>query len=134
MIKRDEQGNVTAIVCSRPKKCSYCQNNSVALCDYPKSDGKTCDAPLCQMHRWHPKIDEDKDYCRIHRRKIEEPTREASVEKKRIPDLVFIASSKYSGYCREKDCGARWSEGDKMWWDSKTKLVYCDECGTELSG
>jgi hypothetical protein len=130
-ILRDQSGNVTAIICSRPKRCSYCEKQSVKLCDYKLDSGKTCDAPMCVLHTWSP--DFDTDYCRIHRRKMQEPVleekRKAELAAKKRDTLIFFAHSKYAGYCREKDCGAKWQEGDQMYWDSKTKEVFCAECG-----
>ena len=42
-----------AIICSRssrrPRKCSVCHiYDGTQLCDGPKSNGKTCDVPLCR--------------------------------------------------------------------------------------
>ncbi len=31
MFLRDQSGNVTAIICSRPKKCSYCEKMMTGL-------------------------------------------------------------------------------------------------------
>lgn len=64
------------IVCSsgqsKPQKCTYCDRPSVALCDWPIGDGKTCDKPLCRIHAVKPiptfgKPDtDDIDYCPDH--------------------------------------------------------------------
>lgn len=135
MIRRDEQGNVTAIICSRPKKqkCAYCDELSTKLCDHPKDGGGTCDAPMCWRHAWQPPGDLDHDYCRIHRRKMEGPEREAQrkaeLEAKKRDTLIFISDSKYAGQCREKDCGALWKAGEPCYWDVRTKEVFCVECG-----
>lgn len=67
------------------------------------------------------------------RRKIEgaarDEQRKAELAKKKSNTLIFFAQSKYDGYCREKDCGAKWREGEPMYWDSATGAVYCVECG-----
>lgn len=133
VIRRDEAGNVVAIVCSRPQKCAYCTANSDRLCDYELNSSKTCDTPMCWKHSFHPEA--EKDYCRLHTRKLEEATRaeKAKAERTRDPDLIFIAKSKYAGWCREKDCGAKWDEGESMFWNPKTRLVYCVECGEAMS-
>ena len=62
-----------------------------------------------------------------------EAKRNAELEAKKRPSLIFIADSKYDGYCREKDCGARWKAGEGMYWDTRTREVFCVECG-ELMG
>lgn len=130
-IIRDETGNVIAIVCSRPKRCAYCDRSSTKLCDYPKTEGKTCDTAMCNAHAWSP--EPGKDYCRLHRRQLQgaetEAKRKAELEAKKRNTLIFIARSKYAGVCRDKDCGVHWSEGDPCWWDSKTKEVFCNDCG-----
>lgn len=127
----DVRGNM--IVCSRtPKKhCAYCDRDSSKLCDYKLKSGKTCDSPMCAIHTWSP--EPDKDYCRHHREKIEAPERAAKraaeIAENMRDSLIFIAHSKYSGFCRDKDCGARWDQGDPMYWDSKTREVFCADCG-----
>lgn len=130
-VLRNEKGEMTAIVCSRPSKCSYCEKPSMKLCDFKLESGKTCDAPMCGLHTWSP--DFDTDYCRLHRRKMREPEleekRKAELAAKKRETLIFFAHSKYAGFCREKDCGAKWQVGDQMYWDSKTKEVFCAECG-----
>jgi hypothetical protein len=37
---------------------------STALCDWPLSDGKTCDAPLCPEHA--TEVGKDRHYCPRH--------------------------------------------------------------------
>ena len=122
------------IVCSRHsklKKCAYCERDSSTLCDYPLKSGRTCDSPMCALHTWSPEA--NTDYCRHHRAKIEEPEREAKrkeeAEAKRRDSLIFIAHSRFPGYCRDKDCRAKWDSGDPMYWDSKTREVFCETCG-----
>ena len=133
MIKQAADGT-TVIVCSRPKRCSYCDAPHTKLCDGEKGAGKTCDVPLCDKHTWHP--DFGKDYCRMCRRKIEGPSREEQrqleMASRKRDTLIFFAQSKYDGWCREKDCGAKWKQGDPMYWDSKTREVFCAECGELL--
>lgn len=52
-IKRDENGNVTMILCSRgPKRCAYCGSPSTKLCDGPgQRQGATCDTPMWANRR-----------------------------------------------------------------------------------
>lgn len=124
-------GQVTTIICRRPQKCAYCDQSSATLCDFSRGDEKTCDTPMCKLHTWSP--ESGKDYCRFHRRQLQEPMREANrraeVAARKRDSLIFIAQSKYSGFCREKDCGAKWDQGESMFWDSKTREVFCTECG-----
>jgi len=133
-ILRDDQGNVIAFICSRPsrpRRCSYCDNRSTKLCDFALSTGKTCDAPLCNTHTYSPAF--EKDYCRSHRRKMEEPARaeqrKLEMQAKQRDTLIFFARSKYAGRCRDKDCCARWKEGEPMYWDRETREVFCNKCG-----
>lgn len=148
---RDERGQVTAIVCGRAKPCAYCERAHTRLCDFTLASGKTCDTPMCSGHAWQPVWNKDEavkgileqgkslnevlsqDYCRVHRRKIEggerEENRKAELAAKKRDTLIFIACSKFSGYCKEKDCSAKWAQGDPMYWDSKTRETFCSECG-----
>lgn len=132
---RDEKNDVTAIVCREAKRCSYCERPSAKPCDFEVSPEKTCDAPLCSLHTYTP--EPGKDYCRMHRRKLQEPEREAKrkaeLEAMKRDTLIFFAQSKYSGWCREKDCGAKWQQGEPCYWDSKTREVFCVECGELMS-
>lgn len=50
----------------RAKRCSYCPNASVVLCDAPNPmlPGKTCDRPCCRAHAKN--VGPDKDLCRDH--------------------------------------------------------------------
>ena len=62
-------GGETAIVCGRgprPQKCSApgCGRLSVALCDWPVSDHRTCDKRLCAEHR--VKQGPNRDFCPEH--------------------------------------------------------------------
>lgn len=139
VIKRDDTGQFTTIICSRTKRCTYCDKPHVRLCDYPRNDpndGKTCDTPMCAIHSWKPEPGVDKDYCRFHRRIVEGPLREQKRKEELAANkrdtLVFIAHSKYAGFCKEKDCGAKWEEGEPMFWDTQTRQVYCNECGEAL--
>ena len=59
--------------------------------------------------------------------------RKAELEAKKRASLIFIAQSKYSGFCREKDCGSRWQQGDPMYWDKITHEVFCAACGGMMS-
>ena len=133
-IRRDESGNVT-IVCSRPQKCVYCGGPSDRLCDYLMGTGKTCDQPMCSKHSFRSHAKPDTDFCRLHQRLIQQPEREAKAKAERTkdPDLIFIAKSKYAGWCREKDCGSKWDEGEPMYWNPKTRLVFCSECGESMT-
>lgn len=41
-----------------------CCGISQFLCDWPLSDGKTCDAPLCPVHAHE--VGKNRHYCHIH--------------------------------------------------------------------
>jgi|SRR5882672_11328 len=114
---------------SAPKKCAYCHRDSSKLCDYPLKAGGTCSSPMCAAHAWSPKP--GTDYCRHHREKIEAPEREVKrkAATKQRDSLIFIPQSKYSGRCRDKDCGQAWDVGDPMFWDKETREVFCEACG-----
>lgn len=45
------------------RRCAFCQDWSVALCDgpNPKRKSKTCDRPMCWKHR--TMVGADKDLC-----------------------------------------------------------------------
>jgi hypothetical protein len=79
-MSHDDEGRVTAIVCSRgarPKACFDCGRPSVALCDWPlvgPKDGKTCDKPMCSGCRNHHAELGDIDYCRVHEKMHAERT------------------------------------------------------------
>lgn len=55
-----------------PKNCHYCQEPSVALCDWPVKTHKsgTCDRKLCGKHAGQPVPEfgkqQDIDYCPPH--------------------------------------------------------------------
>jgi hypothetical protein len=138
MILRNDKGQVTAFVCSRPAKCAYCDEKSSVLCDFVKADGKTCDAKMCRKHSWNPLDDPKADYCRMHRRVLEAPSRDEALKsdaaKRKRSTLVYFAESKYSGYCRDRDCSTRWSQGEPCYWDRETRDVFCVECGEGMGG
>jgi hypothetical protein len=139
MILRNDKGEVVGIVCQRGvKRCMYCGGPCEKLCDHPTGAGKkTCSVPMCKTHSWQPPGQPDTDYCRPHRRQYEAPARaeqmKSEIEAKKRTTLVFIAHSKYRGWCRDKDCGATWGEGDPCYWDSQTREVFCEECGAQMS-
>lgn len=136
MIRHDPATGVTLFACARPQKCQYCNEASTILCEHPMPAG-TCDTPLCANHAWKPNVAENKHYCRMHRRRIEEAGRaeqaHAEKEKKAISTLIHFPESKYSGFCKDKDCSASWQAGDPCWWDRETRLTYCEDCGDALS-
>jgi hypothetical protein len=47
------------------------------------------------------------------------------------PYLTFVAYSKYAGRCKE--CGDTWEQGEAMYWNPRTKEVFCQNCGDELN-
>lgn len=53
-VRRSKDGQFIAVVCSRgqrrPPKCAFCDQLSTKLCDYPVTQHKTCDAPICNAH------------------------------------------------------------------------------------
>ena len=61
-------------------------------------------------------------------------TRIKAEPKSEEPELVFIRYSKFSGHCRTKDCRNRWDEGEAMYWNPKTREVFCEDCGDEING
>ncbi|MCI0393273.1 MAG: hypothetical protein MOB07_31475 [Acidobacteria bacterium] len=134
---RNEAGDITMFICSRPnkKRCLYCTDQHTVLCDGPMGAGKTCSTPMCGVHTWSP--EPEKDYCRQCRRKIEAPEREAKrlaeLEARKRETLIFIAQSKFAGTCKDQDCGARWEQGQPMYWDKQTRETFCSECGELMS-
>ncbi len=48
----------------RPKPCYVCGEKTVALCDFEVRAGKTCDRPVCALHRHE--VGPDRDYCAGH--------------------------------------------------------------------
>lgn len=118
------------------RHCAYCTERVTRVCDFTiTANGDTCSAPMCTLHAWRPKIIEDRDYCRTHRRRMEEHKQraKAALERRTIPGLVFFSSSRYPGKCADTDCGAVWKKGWPCWWDPVTKKVYCDDCGPLLA-
>lgn len=126
----------TITMCSQKKltKCAYCENSGTQLCDWQHASGGTCDESLCKIHSFTPKIGED--YCRLHRRLIEGAARDEKLkiekEKAKRDTLIFIAHSKFPGRCKDKDCSASWDKGEAMFWDSRTRESYCEECGGSM--
>jgi hypothetical protein len=57
------------IICSRGRRkaprCKWCSNTSTKLCDYKLPSGKTCDAPMCDIHA--KRIGPEVDHCMWHR-------------------------------------------------------------------
>lgn len=55
-------------MCSRGRqqqvKCAFCGRPAAFYCDYPVSDKKTCDKPLCKKCR--AVIGDEVDYCPKH--------------------------------------------------------------------
>jgi len=45
-----------------------CDEDHVALCDYPAGDGRTCDQQICGAHR--TRVGANIDYCPDHRDQI----------------------------------------------------------------
>lgn len=63
-IKRDANGQMTSIVCSRgQRRCRWCGKPCTKLCDFPRDAG-TCDAPMCDSHAKH--VAYETDYCPDH--------------------------------------------------------------------
>ena len=63
---RLEDGS-SAIVCGSfpgEKHCTVCGTFATRLCDFRNSDGRTCDAPLCDAHT--KRIGVNKDLCPLH--------------------------------------------------------------------
>ena len=54
-----------AIVCTRPRGCTVCGARADKLCDFPRGDGKTCDAPLCA--RCAVAKGPERDWCPTHK-------------------------------------------------------------------
>jgi hypothetical protein len=49
------------------------------------------------------------------------------------PYLIFMARSKYPGRCKEKDCRNTWDEGERCYWNPRTRESFCEECGDQLN-
>lgn len=76
------------------------------------------------------------DNCPIRvkdRALIERLTAEIRAEPKDEPELIFIRYSKFAGRCRSKDCRNLWGEGEAIYWNPRTREVFCGECGDEMS-
>jgi len=59
-----------AIVCGTfpgEKHCVVCGTFATRLCDHRTSDGRTCDAPLCDEHT--TRLSAERDYCPFHKPK-----------------------------------------------------------------
>ena len=54
---------------SLPHPCVGCRGLSELACDYPLSDGSTCDAPLCRDCA--KEIGPDRHLCPLHRKIVE---------------------------------------------------------------
>ena len=63
-----ENGKVVGFCCSRGRRkgCVVpgCKRPATLLCDFPKGNGKTCDAPICEHHALH--VGDNLDYCPNH--------------------------------------------------------------------
>lgn len=72
-IKKDPDGHLTTIICSRGGKriyCTDCGRPCGKLCDFPLTgdkEGQTCDRPICPRHSAHVE-GQDIDYCLVHAR------------------------------------------------------------------
>lgn len=53
------------------KHCVDCGAMSTRLCDFKLSNGKTCDAPMCDAHSH--RVGANTDFCRLHRPKESQP-------------------------------------------------------------
>lgn len=92
-----------AIACNRgerPKPCGVpnCDRVRVALCDFKLKTGKTCDAPLCGMHRFQ--VGPDLDYCPVHRKFMTTTSPSSAVAvPTALPDRPCVAQPllKYAG-------------------------------------
>jgi hypothetical protein len=58
--------NGIGFICARDGNphCRECAHESEFLCDYPVGDGKTCDAPLCDVHAHEVGL--ETHYCTAH--------------------------------------------------------------------
>ena len=114
---------------SAGRKKNECRNERYPVGVESESHGRA------EIRAWTPQIGQD--YCRHHRRIIEGAARDEKLKaerhKAKRPTLIFFAQSKYDGYCRDKDCGGRWSKGEACYWDSQTREVFCVECGELMS-
>lgn len=57
-----------AILCGpkpRARRCRFCPRNAPWLCDGPGPSGRTCDAPMCGVHR--TAAGPDRDLCPDHK-------------------------------------------------------------------
>jgi hypothetical protein len=67
-VQQLENGAVRIMCGPDPKplcEVSACDEDQMALCDYPVADGKTCDKRMCEVHR--TRSGNNMDYCPDHR-------------------------------------------------------------------
>jgi hypothetical protein len=67
-VQQLENGAVRIMCGPDPKtlcEVSGCDEDHMALCDYPVADGKTCDKRMCEVHR--TRAGNNIDYCPDHR-------------------------------------------------------------------
>lgn len=128
-VTKDETGQVTRIVCSRPSsaECDFChKRQGTQLCDYPVAKGKTCDKRICVMCTARPK-GKDEDYCPDHR----ERAGLGSVAKREL-DLDgarWLSAAKYANKCLTLSCNTRIEVGDRCFYLPAERGVLCEECG-----
>lgn len=63
---RMPDGNV-GVVCGghrKKKPCKFCGAPAMKQCDWPLSNGKTCDVYVCDRHSLGNGL--DKDFCAVH--------------------------------------------------------------------
>ena len=128
VINRD---GATMIVCSRGQrnpKCEVCGGyGATRLCDYPVSQGKTCDRRMCPNCSARPK-GKDEDYCPDHRERagLGKPEPKFDMEGAR-----FI-SARYDGRC--KACRVEVNAGDQVFYMPREKGVLCEPYAAETAG
>jgi len=67
-VQQLENGAIRIMCGPDPKtlcEVSGCDEDHLALCDYPVADGKTCDKRMCEAHR--TRAGSNIDYCPDHR-------------------------------------------------------------------
>lgn len=66
-------GNAAILCGSFPgeKHCVVCGTFATRLCDHHNSDGRTCDAPMCDEHAAH--LGANRDFCPLHKPKETQP-------------------------------------------------------------
>ena len=61
------------------------------------------------------------------------PKLEKEIQTDSRTELVFLRESKYAGKCSDMDCNNTREVGDSIYWNPKTREVFCEDCKDEYS-